>query len=376
MPTDRTTPRRWTPALLLLLSVAILSAILALVPGSTGRLDTPVPPPPPPHGTDSAALDPLDACELERRAERQWRAFRERLVREELPETKAAIRHGIDMAFAPIYTGIPAFLDWHYSVTGQYAQLGQAALGTLQEEFSARLFAGLRERVASASADVDQVMGDELRRSIRLWARNEGQTLPTEALSATYQGILDTVVTDTVSRFTATAVPSGVAAAGAGATGMVAAGALRRGLTRRLAASATGKAAGRAGARLGSRWGTAMVGAAVGAVIGPVGAAISGVLAAAAAWLALDSAFVNIDEYLNRSSFERDLIGLVDESRTQIETALATAVDAARTEALGALGSLPVTACAEESDGAAPGTLDGRTPSELSAPSAQRHEPL
>lgn len=376
MPTGRSTPRRWTPALLLLLSVAILSAILALVPGSTGRLDTPAPPPPPPHGTGSAAPDPLDACELERRAERQWRAFRERLVRRELPETEDAIRRGIDKAFAPIYTGLPAFLDWHYSVIGQYTQLGQAALGTLQEEFSARLFAGLRERVASASADVDQVLGDELRRSIRLWVRNEGQTLPTEALRTTYQGILDAVVTDTVERFTVTAVTSGVAAAGAGAAGMVGAAALGRGLTRRLAASATGRTAGRAGAGVGSRWGTAMVGAAVGAVVGPVGAAISGVLAGAAAWLALDSAFVNIDEYLNRSSFERDLIELVNESKREIETALSAAADEARAEALRMLGPLRVAACAREVDGAAPGTLDGRRPSELSAPSTRRQGPL
>ena len=86
------------------------------------------------------------------RAERQWRAFRERLVRQELLETEGAIRNGIDTAFAPVYTGIPAFMD-HYSVIGQYVELGQAAFGRLQEESSARLFAGLQERLVTVSVD-------------------------------------------------------------------------------------------------------------------------------------------------------------------------------------------------------------------------------
>ena len=363
--------RRARTTILFLASAAILSSILATIHGSIGRPDTPAPPSPPrQHG--SGAPDPLDACELGQRAERQWQAFRERLVRQELRETEEAIRNGIDTAFAPVYTGIPAFLDWHYSVIGQYVELGQAAFGRLQEESSARLFAGLQERVATVSADVDRAMSDELRRSIERWVRNERQTLPTEALRKTYQRMLDASVADTVERFTVSAVPSGVVAAGTGVMGMAAATALATGLTQRLAASATVRTAGKAAARIASPWGTALGGAAAGAVLGPVGAAVSGVLAGAVAWLALDSAFVNIDEHFNRSGFEQDLIGLVDESQAQVKTALSAAVDETRAEALAALGASGVTACGEGVVEAAPGTLDGRRPSELRAVPARR----
>lgn len=357
--------------ILLLVSAAVLVSILAIAHGAIGRLDVPAPPYPP-RQHESLAPDPMDACELGQRAERQWRAFRERLVRQELLETEGAIRNGIDTAFAPVYTGIPAFMDWHYSVIGQYVELGQAAFGRLQEESSARLFAGLQERLVTVSVDVDRAMSGEIGRSVERWVRNEGQTLPTETLRKTYQRMLDASVANTVERFTVTAVPSGVVAAGTGAMGMAAATALTTGLTKRLAASATVRTAGKAAARIGGPFGTALAGAAAGAVLGPVGAAISGVLAGAVAWLALDSAFVNIDEHLHRSSFEEDLIGLVNESKGRVKTALSAAVDETRTEALRALGSTPVTTCTEGVDEAAPGTLDGRTPSELRAVPAPR----
>ena len=364
---DRTTLMGWAwTTILVLISATVLLSILAFVHGWPGSPDVPAPPRPPnAHGTP--ASDPMmGACELRQQAERRWRAFRERLLRQELRQTEGAIQDGIDAAFAPIYGGIPAFLDWHYSVIGQYVELGQAAFGRLQEEFSARLFAGLQERIVNASVDVDRAMRNETRELIEQWVRDEEQTLPTEALRTTYQRMLDATILDTVQRFTVSAVPSGVVAVGAGAAGTAGATALAKGLTKKLTASTAVKTVGKAVPKIWGPLGAAAAGAAAGGVLGPAGAAIGGVIAGAAAWLALDSAFVNIDEHLNRSAFERDLIGLVDESKAQIKTALSAAVDEAKAEALTALGSARVIACAEEVDEIAPETLDGRTPSELS----------
>ena len=43
---------------------------------------------------------------------------------------------------------------------------------------------------------------------------------------------------------------------------------------------------------------------------------------------------MNIDEYLNREDLERELIALVDEQKASLKSALATAVDDAKLEAL------------------------------------------
>ena len=132
--------------ILVLISVTVLLSITAFIHGWPKPLEPPAPPEPPrAHGP--VAPDPIGACELRQQAQRQWRAFRERLLRQQLRQTEGAIQGEIEAAFAPIYEGIPPFLDWHYSVIGQYVELGQAAFGRLQEEFAARLFAGLEGRI-------------------------------------------------------------------------------------------------------------------------------------------------------------------------------------------------------------------------------------
>ena len=203
-----------------------------------------------------------------------------------------------------------------------------------------------------------------MRESVEQWIRDEAQTLPTEALRTAYQRMLDATVPATIQRFTVSAVPSSIVAAGAGGAGTAATATVAKGLVKKLTASTSIKTVGKAVARIGSPLGAAAAGAAVGAVLGPAGAAIGGVLAGAAAWLALDSAFVNVDEHLNRSALQRDLIGLVDESKEQVKTALSAAVDEAKAEALVALGAARVIACAEEE-------ADEDTPRTLGGPPAQ-----
>ena len=367
-PLDWATLMPWDWAwntILVLISVTVLLSIFALIHAWTGPLPKPECPDRSRTG-GPVAPDPLGACELRQQAERDWIAFRERLLRQELRETEGAIQDGINAAFAPVYTGIPSFLDWHYSVIGQYVELGLAAFGELEEEFSVRLFPELQERIANASADVDQTMRKEMRALIEQWVRDQGQMLPTEALRTAYERMLGATMADTVQRFTVSAPPSAVVAVGAGAAGTAATAAVAKGLAKKLTASTAVKTVGKAVLRTGSPLGAAAAGAAAGAFLGPAGAAV-GVIAGAAAWLALDGAIVNIDEHLNRSAFERELIALVDESKAQVKTALSAAVDRTKAEALTALGSAQVIDCAEETNEDALGTtLDGRTPIELS----------
>ena len=352
--------------ILVLISVTVLLSILALLHDWIGPLPKPKISDDGPRPGGPVAPDPLGACELRQQAEREWIAFRERLLQQELRQTERAIQDGIDAAFAPVYTGISEFLDWHYSVIGQYVELGQAAFGKLEEEFSVRLFAGLQQRIANASADVDQTMREEMRALVEQWVRDQGQMLPTEALRTAYERMLGATIADTVQRFTVSAPPSAVVAVGAGAAGTAATAAVAKGLAKKLTASTALKTVGKAVFRAGSPLGAAAAGAAAGAFLGPAGAAV-GVIAGAAAWLALDGAVVNIDEHLNRSAFARELIELVDESKAQVKSALSAAVDEAKAEALAALGSAQVLACSEEINEDTPGTtLDGRTPVELS----------
>ena len=246
-------------------------------------------------------------------------------------------------------------------------ELGQAAGGQLQQALEARLFADLQERIDVASADVGLVMQDEMRTLVDQWIQNEGQMLPTEALRTTYQDMLEATIPNTVRRFTLTAGHSLVLSAGAGAGGAAAATTFTKVLAKKLTASVTLKTAGKAVVKVGP-FGAAAAGAAAGSVLGPAGAAIGGIVAGAAAWLAVDSAAVNIDEYLNRSALEQDLTELIDESKAQIRTALSEAAEETKSKALAVLGPAQANSCADEDNNAGPGPLVEVTPSELPRP--------
>ena len=323
--------------ILALISVTLLLLILAMVLQPWPQHD------PQPQGQPSAEVnhneagpDAIPDDELEGRAERQWRQFLERMRREPLPQTNGAIEDRIDGAFAPVYERIPEFLDWHYSIVGQYTELGHAAVGALEEAIESRLFAELQERIGTATEAVGQVMQEEMRTEIENWVRRESRTVPA-GLTTTYERMLEVTVADTVERFTVSAVPSAVVAIVAGAGSTVAVAVLAKALAKKIMASAALKTVGKAAGGIWGRAGGAAGGAAIGSFLGPVGAVVGGVTGGVAAWLALDGAVVNIDERLHREDLERELTELVDEQKARVKSAISTAVDEVKLEALGEL---------------------------------------
>ena len=137
---------------------ALLSFVLATTVfdpfGPPGTAATP--PGPPPLATH-CACEWLSDFELEQLAERWWATVEAGLRSEPLAETEQAIEVRAEEAFAPVYTQIPEFLDWHYSVAGQYTQLAVVVI-TLLEDWG---FPRALERLAES--EPMQVLVDWLR---------------------------------------------------------------------------------------------------------------------------------------------------------------------------------------------------------------------
>ncbi len=237
-----------------------------------------------------------------------------------------------------MYERIPAFLDWHYSIVGQYTELGMAAAGRLQQEMELRLFPGTSDRMQHAAAAINLAMETELRDSIVQWLRDEGQTMnPDCEARIAYADMLNEVVPDSIQRFRSFVVPSGVAALGTAAGGKAAVTAVGKGMGKKLAASASVKTAGKTVTRVLGTGGTAAVGAAAGSVLGPFGAMVGagvGIVAGVAGWLAIDSVVVGADEYFNRDDLERELTELVDTQKAEVAESISTRFEEARSEAL------------------------------------------
>ena len=247
---------------------------------------------------------------LQLRAEERWREFAVEFQRTPLPETRQAIVGGIEGAFAPVYAGIPSLLDWHYSFMGQYAELGLALTGRLEEEIESRLFGELEQGISLAVADVGRVMQAEVLTEVERWFGREVTALPSGFRGGPRRA-LETLLEDAKRHFAVSVGPTVVGATVAGARTSVGVKTLTRELAEKLAGGAALRAA------------------------GPLMGRAAGFIVAAAAGVGIDIALRKLDELLNRDELEQALTALVDEEKERVKATLAGAVEEVKMTALG-----------------------------------------
>ena len=247
---------------------------------------------------------------LQLRAEERWREFSEALRRAPLPETRQAIDVGVDEAFAPVYAAVPSLLDWHYSFIGQYAELGLALTGRLEEEIESRLFGALEQRISLGVADVGRVMQEEMLTEIQRfsWPGRGGASTGVERWG---WRAMEALLGDARRHFVMAIGPTAVAAATAGVGTSVGVTTLTRGLAEKLAGGVALR------------------------VAGPVLGRAAGFIVAAAAGVGIDIALRELDELLNRDELEQALTALVDEEKESVKVTLRSAVDEVKVKALG-----------------------------------------
>lgn len=180
---------------------------------------------------------------LQLRAEERWREFSEALRRAPLPETRQAIDVGVDEAFAPVYAAMPSLLDWHYSFIGQYAELGLALTGRLEEEIESRLFGALDQRISLGVADVGRVMQEEMLTEIQRFSR-PGRGGASTGVERWGGRAMEALLRDARRHFVMAIGPTAVAAATAGVGTSVGVTTLTRGLAEKLAGGVALRVAG------------------------------------------------------------------------------------------------------------------------------------
>ena len=232
----------------------------------------------------------------------------------------------IEAVFGPIYaTNIPEFLDWHYTVVGQYTELALAAAGQLEQKIERRLFGNLPEQVELASGAIATVQESEARALLAQCIDSEVQLLDADRETRElHVRMLNEAVGDTLRRLAASAGVSGSGAVGAGVAG----GLLVKAMVKKLLASIAVKTTGKSAVKAVGSWKAAAAAAAALSPLGPVGTVVGGVLGAAGGWLIVDRLAVEVDELLNRGGFERELVALADERRAEIAAAMSAAIEA------------------------------------------------
>lgn len=249
---------------------------------------------------------------------------------------------GVDGLFRPVEARVPAFLDWYYSLRGEYTRLGGWVLEKLGGEtrqrvaaktqallfeatnFRHRLGALERELAVEAGRWARQTQGG-WRRMMRVALRDYEVPPPLRHSAGEGERVLDRVAVSPV----ATAGERrrlenrlALSSMGGGATGAL----VWRAATRAAVASGGRVAAARGAGRLASRVGSAaLAGAGVCSVTGPV-AVGCGLVTGTVAWISIDWAMIEADEWANRGKLERRLRAGLDEVRQDLERQLARAL--------------------------------------------------
>ena len=223
----------------------------------------------------------------------------------------------LDSVFDPIYDAIPKYVDFHYSVRGQYTELFGAA-GIIEAAIKTRVFDGFDERLDAAMNEIDLIFSQEFNRSVQEQLEAE---IPVVWRGAPMSDATLAVIRDAQYRMRYTLpVGSFVAATGGFASAKLAAAIAAKVATKVAAKTAAGLAAKSTGIG-----GGAATGAAIGALLGPVGAGVGGVVGGVVAWVAVDSAIILLDELWNREEFESDLRIMIEEERQILREMLESA---------------------------------------------------
>lgn len=237
-----------------------------------------------------------------------------------------ALHQRIQAEFGPLYsTNVPDFLDWHYSVAGQYTELALAARGRLELEIESRLFGDLNERIEQASDAIATTQEAEVRAVLARCVADEVQLVDYDRETRVLrERMLNEAVGDTLRRVTTSAGVSGFGAIGTGLAG----GLLVKALAKKLLASIAVKTTGKTAAKAAGSWKAAAVLAAPLSALGPLGTLVGGVAGAAGGWLAVDFLAVKIDERWNRDNLEQELVDLIDERRAEVVASMSASIEA------------------------------------------------
>jgi len=219
----------------------------------------------------------------------------------------------LDAAYQPAYDAVPIYADYHYSVWGEYAELGTAAIGDVGAKLEEMLFSGLEPRLESVAVNLDEVFSSTFQDEI------EKERTRMEISGAMLGPLTENAIGNAQRRMLVT-VPVGTAA-------IIGTKAIAAIIAKKIATKLAAKAALKAG----GKWvavGASAGGAAVLCSWSGPGAGLCAAAGGLGAWLVADYGIVKLDEYWNREDFEAELREMITEQKLANQVALEAAVSA------------------------------------------------
>lgn len=236
-----------------------------------------------------------------------------------LARFEARIDQQLDVAFQQAEPGIERFLDWNFSLRGQYAQLmymGASAIGesTFSDYVAGKMDEHVGDKLAPMITSMDEELSAEFMGEMQNLYAQQAAVLESLAGSASCLNLAPPGLS--LNEYMSKS-PVG---AGSGA-GILAARASMRVGSRVVSRTASRRVVSSAFARLTGRAATSAAAGSTGVLCGPLFWVCAPALAAGA-WVATDLAINEIDQAMNREDMRQDMLAVLNDEREQLRQQL------------------------------------------------------
>ena len=222
----------------------------------------------------------------------------------------------LDVVYAPAHAGIPKYVDFHYSVLGEYTELIEIATGKMREALQERVFKDFDQRLQRAAQRLDTRFVEEYEKNLSAQKRELLNLDEDKVIIDDFSEVVFSVVLKRV-KTTLPLAASSAALVGSNSVKVI-------------SLSVAKKIAAKVGAKAVAKGGSVLSGAGAGALVcawsGP-GAALCGMVGATIAWFAVDAVVINIDEYFSRDEFEAELEQILKDDRAEKHAFLVTSLN-------------------------------------------------
>ena len=219
-------------------------------------------------------------------------------------EVEMDIDDNLNRIFTSAESGVDRYLDWHFSVLGEYQQLGAQLLPTLskgsQSMLEENVIGGINSQLNQFSEDLDSRILSRINNS----SRSAGLQLPGEL---PYSDCLPTL------DFEPLIIERGQVYVGHPQV-LVVGSTLTVLIAKKTAAKITAKGAGKVAGKYAGSLGAGFT---VAGLCGPF-APICGAFAAVVTWVTVDAVVVTADEIMNREELRQDIISQLESQKIMV----------------------------------------------------------
>ena len=236
-----------------------------------------------------------------------------------------AINKQIDKAYEPVYEHIDDFVDFHFSVTGEYKEIATLIFSKTQNILIEKIFkpANFDENMQYAFENINENVKNIISKNFdELKDKLKDIGFTKEEINVLLDKILQISKDELNERFKNKEynLIRGLGVSSTAMFGIVVSKKISTLIAKKISTKITTKIALKTGGKLAIKMvgsgGSAAAGAETGLLVcGPVCAAIGGIAGGIIGWFATDKIVIEVDKYFNKDEFKQEVVNLINQEK-------------------------------------------------------------